>query len=91
MVIGNVLFSTINYDTIGYLYNLKWYSDKENRSTSEPKSERVEATNPLENSMKKLPMNDMFKCQPSGLLSYESALKNHHLYKVNITDTKTVE
>ena len=44
-------------------------------STYKPKSGRVEATNPLENSMKKLPPNDMFKCELPGLPSYESALK----------------
>ena len=48
---------------------------RKNCSTSEPKSGRVEATNPLENSMKKLPPNDMFKCELPGLHSYESAVK----------------
>ena len=44
-------------------------------STYKPKPGRVEATNPLENSMKKPPPNDMFKCELPGLPSYESALK----------------
>ena len=44
-------------------------------STYKPNTGRVEATNPLQNSMKKPPPNDVFKCELPGLPSYESALK----------------
>ena len=45
------------------------------RKNREPQSTYMEKTEPSEKSMKKLPLNDMLKCVPTDLPSYESALK----------------